>query len=181
MKRQKAFGAREWPLEKIIPYKRNPRTHPEKQVAMLANLMKKFGIDQPIVVDEKGIIIKGHGRRLAAIEAGFKKFPVVQRVGLSRADKKALRIADNQSSLMSGWDDDLLKEEFGDLRAINYEMEIMGFDDKKLVQFFADPATQPELAGMTFSVIVECESESDQRERLTQLSGMGMKCRALIS
>src|SRR4249919_2911525 len=114
------------PIGEIIPYENNPRTHSEKQIAMLAKLMKEYGIDQPIVVDEKGVILKGHDRRLAAIEAGFKKFPVVRHVGLSENDKRAIRIADNQVALLSGWDDELLKLEIKELQDQGFDLPMLG-------------------------------------------------------
>ena len=103
------FAAPDWPdlpkmrkLDSIKPYPHNARTHPPAQIKLLATLMKKWGPDQAIVVDEDGVILKGHGRRLAAIEAGFEVFPIVERLGLSRDDKEAMRIADNQIALLAG-------------------------------------------------------------------------------
>jgi len=124
------------PIGDIVPYERNPRTHPEKQIELLAQLMMKYGFDQPIVVDEKGIILKGHGRRLAAIQAGFKKVPVVYLRGLSPADKQAIRIADNQVALLSGWDDELLKIEMKELQDQGFDMPMLGFPDDKLAGMF---------------------------------------------
>jgi len=126
------------PLGEILPYEQNPRIHPDKQIKLLARLMKKYGIDQPIVVDEKNVILKGHGRRLAAIEAKFKEFPVVKHVGLSNKDKQAIRIADNQSNLLSNWDDDLLRTELGALKMDGFDLELLGFDDGQLNSFFLD-------------------------------------------
>jgi hypothetical protein len=92
------------PLASVKPYPRNTRTHPPAQIELLASLLRKFGPDQPIVVDEGGVILKGHGREEAARTAGMASFPVVERRGLSEEDKAALRIADNQVALLSGWD-----------------------------------------------------------------------------
>lgn len=128
-----------WPLEKIIPYPNNPRTHPDQQVELLATLMQKHGVDQPIVVDEEGFILKGHGRRMAAVKAGFEDFPVVIHRGLSDADKRAIRLADNQVALLSGWNEDLLRAELTDLSKAGYDMPLLGFDDVSLVTFMAMP------------------------------------------
>lgn len=139
-----------WDLAKIRPYPNNPRTHPQEQVTLLATLMKKHGIDQPIVVDEDGVIIKGHGRRLAAIEAGFKQFPVIQHLGLSEDDKRAIRLSDNSVALLSGWEPNLLRMELADLSAAGYDMPLLGFSDVQLVTFMAnvpsgkDPEATPE-------------------------------------
>lgn len=138
-----------WPLDKIIPYPNNPRTHPADQITLLAKLFVKHGVDQPIVVDEDGFILKGHGRRMAAVEAGMRSFPVVQHVGLSENDKKAMRLADNQVALLSGWDTNLLRLELTDLKAAGFDMELIGFSGVQLVSFMAkvpegDPDVVPE-------------------------------------
>jgi hypothetical protein len=121
-----------WALKKIIPYDKNSRTHPQKQVELLADLMKRHGVDQPIVVDEDGIILKGHGRRLAAIAAGFEEFPVVIHRGLSKPDKAAMRIQDNQVGLLSGWDNELIRAEIIELKNSGFELDMLGFDGATL-------------------------------------------------
>jgi DNA modification methylase len=128
-----------WPLDKIIPYPNNPRTHPAEQITLLAKLFVKHGVDQPIVVDEEGFILKGHGRRMAAVEAGMRSFPVVQHKGLSDNDKRAMRLADNQVALLSGWDANLLRLELTDLKAAGFDMELIGFSGVQLVSFMANP------------------------------------------
>lgn len=138
MKPFPAAKAEMLPISDIVPYERNPRTHPEAQIALLARLMKSYGVDQPIVVDENNVILKGHGRRLAAIKAGFKKFPVVRHIGLSGHDKKAIRIADNQVALLSGWDDELLKMEIQELQTQGFDMPMLGFPDDELSGMFAE-------------------------------------------
>jgi DNA modification methylase len=132
-----------WPISKIIPYPNNPRVHPPTQITLLASMLKRWGPDQPIVVDDAGIILKGHGRRLAAIEAGFDSFPVVQRIGLPDAEKTAMRIADNQVPLLSGWDHQLMQLEFKGLQLANYNLQTLGFSDFALNQIMA-PLQQPE-------------------------------------
>lgn len=170
------------PLSKIKPYIRNARKHPEKQITLLASLMKKYGVDQPIVVDEKFVILKGHGRRLAALQAGFKDYPVVMQRGLKAEDKQAIRIADNQVALLAGWDDDLLKIEIKELKSLGFDLAMIGFSEAKFdVLFDSNSSTQAQLDGLKFSVIVECDSEKQQADLLTQFEKKGLKCRALIS
>lgn len=131
--------SKEWPLDKIREYSHNPRTHPPAQIELLAELFKKYGPDQDIVVDEKGIIIKGHGRKLAAIKAGRKTYPVTQWTGLSEEDKSALRISDNQVGLLSGWDTELVRFEIERLKRADYPIELLGFGEAQLVQFQTQP------------------------------------------
>lgn len=130
-----------WKLDKIKPYERNARTHSAEQITLLAALMKAHGVDQPIVVDEDGLILKGHGRRLAALEAGFEEFPVAVHRGLSDADKRAMRIADNQVALLSGWDDALLRIEVGELTLSGFDVPLLGFDPGVLKGLMLETAT----------------------------------------
>lgn len=120
------------PLSQIHPYPNNPRTHPPAQVAMLAEIMRKRGVDQPIVVDEAGVILKGHGRRLAALAAGFEEYPVVEHRGLSDADKAAMRIEDNQVALLAGWDQELVSGEIASLKLGGYDIALLGFPEAQL-------------------------------------------------
>lgn len=128
-----------WRIDDIVPYHANPRTHPPEQVSLLAKLLVRHGVDQPIVVDEDGIILKGHGRRLAAIEAAMAEFPVVQRLGLSDVEKRAMRIEDNQVALLSAWDDTLIRAEIASLQTAGYEIGLLGFGDVDLVNFTTTP------------------------------------------
>lgn len=134
-----AMNAKLWPLDRIKPYGRNARTHPPAQIELLAELFRKYGVDQPIVVDENGVILKGHGRRLAAIKAEIARYPVVQRVGLTDAEKTAMRIEDNQVALLSGWDNELIRGEIALLESEGYEIRLLGFGEAELVSFRTVP------------------------------------------
>lgn len=85
-----------WPINKIKPYPKNAKKHPEEQIDALAKSIKRFGWTQPIVVDADGVIIAGHGRRMAAIALGYEKVPIVQRSDLTPDEANALRLADNK-------------------------------------------------------------------------------------
>lgn len=134
-RKEPAETVKVWPLDEIVPYERNPRTHPDAQIEMLARLMQEHGVDQPIVVDEAGVIIKGHGRLRAARLAGMSTFPVVVKNGLTEDQKRAERISDNQVSLLAGWDHGLMKLEMNDLSLAGYEMSLLGFDSTEMAQF----------------------------------------------
>lgn len=135
----KILPSKRWPLDRIKEYPHNPRTHPPAQIDLLASLFRKFGADQDIVVDEKGVILKGHGRKLAAIKAEMPDYPVTQRLGLSEDDKRSMRISDNQVALLSGWDNDLIRFEIEALKRADYPMELLGFGEAQLVQFTTVP------------------------------------------
>lgn len=127
------------PLSQIHPYPNNPRTHPPAQVAMLAEIMRKRGVDQPIVVDEESVILKGHGRRLAALAAGFEEYPIVEHRGLSDAEKAAMRIEDNQVALLAGWDQELVSGEIASLKLGGYDIKLLGFSEAQLRNWNVGP------------------------------------------
>jgi site-specific DNA-methyltransferase (adenine-specific) len=100
------------PIDWIKPYWRNPRRVPEEAVNALAESISRFGYQQPIVVDDEGVIIIGHTRYKAALSLGMKTVPVVVAEGISDVQARALRIADNKLGDLSSWDTKALCEEF---------------------------------------------------------------------
>jgi hypothetical protein len=126
-----------WALERIIPYPGNPRQHSPEQVDLIARSMKDDGVTSPILVDEDGVIIYGHGRRLAAEKNAFAKYPVVVARGWSEEQKRAYRIKDNSYALLSTWSPEFLKIELNELSLAGYEMPLLGFDDVQLVSFIS--------------------------------------------
>ena len=131
-----------WKLDRITPYPKNVRTHPAEQVTLLASMLTRWGPDQPIVVDENGVILKGHGRRLAALEAGFEEFPVVERRGLPETEKSAMRLADNQVALLAGYDNALIGGELAELKALGFDMPLLGFSEAQLIGWGISSGTE---------------------------------------
>lgn len=117
----------QWPIERLIPYARNSRTHSDAQVAQIAASIKEWGWTTPVLVDEGGQIIAGHGRIMAARKLGMAEVPVVIAKGWSDAQKRAYVIADNKLALNAGWDNDLLALEFGELEGLGFDLELTGF------------------------------------------------------
>ena len=116
----------------LIPYVNNSRTHSEDQINQVAASIKEFGFTNPILVDEDGGIIAGHGRVMAAKKLGLEEAPCIELVGLTATQKKAYIIADNQLALNAGWDFDLLKLEVETLQELDFDVGLLGFDDKFL-------------------------------------------------
>lgn len=137
-----AVDVKLWALDKIIPYAKNPRQHSQEQVDLIARSMMEDGVTSPILVDETGTIIYGHGRRLAAEKNGFAQYPVIVAKGWTEQQKRAYRIKDNSLALLSTWSTDLLRVELGELSAAGYDMPLLGFDDVQLVSFLSIPKTQ---------------------------------------
>lgn len=117
-------------IDSIKPYERNAKKHPDEQVEHIANSIREFGWQQPIVVDKDGVVVIGHGRLLAAKKLGLNEVPIVKAEGLTETQIKALRIADNKTN-ESSWDNELLTV---DLKEIFQEIDMtdLGFGDFEL-------------------------------------------------
>lgn len=120
------------PVADLIPYIANSRTHSDAQVAQIAASIKEFGWTSPILIDGDNTIIAGHGRLLAARKLGMESVPAIVLDHLSKAQQRALVIADNQLALNAGWNMDMLKAEIEDLQLDDFDLGLLGFDDKFL-------------------------------------------------
>ena len=116
-----------WNVDKVIPYKRNPRRN-EDALEKVAASIREFGFKQPIVVDKDHVIVVGHTRLLAALRLGMKEVPVLVAADLSPAQVKAYRLADNRVHEEAMWDEELLALELGDLSKLGFNLESTGFD-----------------------------------------------------
>ena len=126
-------------IGKLTPYANNSRTHSDDQVAQVAASIQEFGFTNPVLIDEDGGIIAGHGRVLGAQLLGLKKVPTITLIGLSEAQKKAYVIADNQIALNAGWDEDMLRAEIEALKGLEFDTELLAFDDSFLDELLAEP------------------------------------------
>lgn len=120
-----------WPIDRVIPYARNPRNN-DDAIATVAASLAEFGWRQPIVVDDDGVIIVGHTRLKAAKQLGMTEVPVHVASGLTPAQVRAYRIMDNRSNENASWDNELLKLEFDDLRLEGFNLELTGFDSSAI-------------------------------------------------
>jgi len=135
-----------WPLDKLIPYARNPRSHSDEQVTQIAASIAEFGFLNPILVDTKAGILAGHGRLLAARKLQLSEVPVIVLDHLTDAQKRAYIIADNQLALNAGWDEALLAAELAALQQEDFDVSLIGFDDEELARLLA---AQDAAAGLT--------------------------------
>src|SRR4051812_4319538 len=127
-----------WPIDRLIPYAKNSRTHSEAQIAQLAASMREWGWTNPVLADEAGGVIAGAGRILAARQLGYAEVPVMVARGWSDAQKRAYVIADNQLALNAGWDKELLGLELGELKLGGFDLELTGFGELELGDLLAD-------------------------------------------
>ena len=149
------FKVEAWDVEKLIPYENNVKIHDEKQVKKIAESIKQFGWDQPIVVDKDGVIIKGHGRRLAALKLGLKTVPVLVRSDLTPEQVNAARVADNRVA-MGDIDTELLQKE---LSLIDFDFG--GIFDKKELAFMEVDLTEIDPESVEVDIVAEMERQSD--------------------
>ena len=126
------------PIGSLIPYARNSRTHSDAQIQQLAASMREWGWTNPVLVDEAGGIIAGHGRVLAAQRLQISEVPVIVASGWTDAQKRAYVIADNKLALNAGWDADVLADELASLRDGGFDLDLVGFDADELDGLLGD-------------------------------------------
>lgn len=200
----------EWKIEDIKPYKKNAKIHTEQQIENLASMIEQFGFRQPIVVDENGIILAGHGRRKAAIKLKLKTVPVCVVRDLSEKEKAAYRIGDNMVARGS-YDQDLLGKEVVDILGFTendlmlLDTNLLGMNDKEITDIFEkfgdassfgpsfydiqfkeptfeeakmanNNSKEPEFKA-SYSIVIECEDEVEQKEIYEQMIAEGRKCK----
>lgn len=171
-------------VDALIPYVNNSRTHSESQIAQIASSIKEFGFTNPILLDEEEGVIAGHGRIMAAKLLSLDNVPTITLEGLSEAQRKAYVIADNKLALNSGWDDDLLKIELLELNDLDFDLNLLGFDDQELANIY-DPLKEDleseyeikeESYSEKFNIIIECNDEQHQEKIYNELNAKGYKC-----
>lgn len=126
------------PLDKLVPYINNARTHSPEQINKLRASLREFGFINPVIIDKDYGIIAGHGRVIAAREEGIEKVPCVFADHLTEAQKKAYILADNRMALDAGWDEELLRVEIESLQAEAFDVSLTGFDEKEITDLFKD-------------------------------------------
>src|SRR6187200_1995741 len=117
-----------WPIDRLRPYERDPRTHSDAQVDQIAASMVEFGWTNPVLVDEQGGVLAGHGRLLAALKLGLAEVPVIRFEHLS---------ADTALALNARWSEELLAQELAWLRDDSFDLDLIGFDATELERLLA--------------------------------------------
>jgi ParB-like chromosome segregation protein Spo0J len=126
------------PVDKLIPYVNNSRTHSDEQIAQIAASIKEFGWTNPILVDGENGIIAGHGRLMAARKLGYTEVPTIELKDLTETQRKAYIIADNRLALNAGWDNEILTIELNDLLADGFALEMLGFDSGEIQSLISE-------------------------------------------
>ena len=120
------------PVDSLIPYANNARTHSDEQLAQIAASIREFGFNNPILVDGERGLIAGHGRLLGARKLGLTTVPVIELAHLSPTQKRAYILADNRLAESAGWDNELLSLELADLSVAEFDLDLLGFSADEL-------------------------------------------------
>ncbi len=123
----------------LIPYARNSRTHSDAQIDKIAASIREFGFLNPVITDGDNGVVAGHGRIMAAQKLGMEEVPVVEAAHLTEAQKRAYVIADNRLALDAGWDDEMLRVEFAELKDAGFDLDLTGFTPDEIDALQPDP------------------------------------------
>ena len=182
-----------WPLDRLVPYERNARTHSQEQVAQIVASIQEFGFTNPILVDGANGILAGHGRLAAAKNMGLAEVPVIVLEHLSADQRRAYILADNKLALNAGWDNAVLTSELQALQLEDFDLSLLGWSDEELAVLMpeveelppedadadaapeppVDPVTQPGDVWLLGKHRVMC-GDSTSIESLQALTGGGV-------
>lgn len=173
------------PVDGLVPYVNNPRTHSKQQLAQLAAAIREFGFLVPVVTDGAGILA-GHGRVLAAQQLGLAEVPTIDGSYLTEAQRKAYVIADNKLALNAGWDDELLKIELTGLAEMGFGLDLVGFSDKELGKLGlggegAGGDAEEGNYREQYGVIVVCTDEGHQKTVFDHLASLGYTPKVVVT
>lgn len=167
-------------LSEIIPYKNNPREKNDSTVNLIVESIEEFGFKNPIIVDERGVIICGHARFKAAQMLGMDEVPTITASGLSKAQIKAFRLADNKTAELAAWDYNALEKEFAELKEEGFDIRLTGFDEEvynpphknskkeKFIKEASSGAAENENTITSLVMTIICNNE-DEKQRLADL------------
>jgi DNA modification methylase len=147
-------------VQELIPYVNNSRTHSEEQVNQICASINEFGFTNPLLIDEKDSIIAGHGRLMASKKLGMEEVPCIVLEGLTEAQKKAYIIADNKMALNAGWDEELLKIELENLKELDFDLDLTGFNVDELDDILGKNQEEVEIIEDDFEVEVPEEPKA---------------------
>ena len=155
-------------INELKQYENNSRTHDENQIKQICESIKEYGWTNPVLIDEKGMIIAGHGRVEAGKKLDIKEVPCIVLSGLTDAQKKAYIIADNKMALNAGWNEELLKLELESLKELDFNLELTGFEEKELNSILEEEKEREDLSDNYFEkyevIIIKCIDEMSMQE-----------------
>jgi ParB-like chromosome segregation protein Spo0J len=153
------------PTDKLIPYARNAKRHDAAQVSKLAGSIREFGFNNPVLIDKDNGIVAGHGRVMAAQKLELKTVPCIRLGHLTDTQRRAYILADNRlAEIGGGWDEEMMALELGDLRELDFDLNLIGLDADK-IEAILNPL-EPDFAPGT----------EDDQGKLDQLEPKLVKC-----
>jgi ParB-like chromosome segregation protein Spo0J len=166
-----------WPIDRLVPYERNARTHSAAQVAQIAASIQEFGFTNPILVASDDGILAGHGRLAAAKQLGLAEVPVVVLDHLSQPQRRAYVLADNKLAINAGWDDELLKVEIGELLSESIDLSLLGWSSEDLSDLWGgddepeddEPEPSPMDQGIALAIVLSSEEMMQWRKAKAEL------------
>lgn len=160
-------------VDDLIPYARNAKIHDENNINLIAGSIKSFGFNNPVLLDGENGIIAGHGRVLASKKLGIKQIPTIELQGLSDAEKRAYIIADNRLTEKSEWDKDMLGLELADLKALNIDLDSIGFNESEVNELLGVEGELPEIddrdSPLTKTFTVNYDNAEDYEEVISKI------------
>ena len=169
--RETELKIEEIPIEELVPYENNAKRHTREQIDAVEASIKEFGFRNPVIVwrnaDGRPEVVAGHARITAAKNLGLKKVPCVSCDDLTDAQRRALTLADNQTTMMTGWDEDLLSYEL-DTLSMDFDMTDFGFTDEMVGMAEAVTVEEHEIPD-----VIECKAK---RGEIWQLGAHRVMC-----
>lgn len=170
-------------LDELKPFEKNSRTHSDEQVAQIAASINEWGFTNPVLIDEDGMIIAGHGRVMAAQSMTLATVPCIVAKGWTDEQKRAYVIADNKLALNASWEIDTLRDELSALGELDFDLNLIGFDQKELSGMFDLPEEHfpEEFQGETFEneMILKFDTEMKLQEWYDLATKEGIECKIL--
>jgi len=155
-------------IDDLVPYNRNPRTHPEAQIQQLASSIQQWGWTVPLLIDESNNVIAGHGRLEAAKRLDMREVPCIVASGWSENQRRAYVIADNKLSENSQWDDTIFFDELKSLSDVDFDLRLVGIDDFEPIEFLPDLEPLVEYADVTPEDVNSARDKTEQSMRDAQ-------------
>lgn len=158
--------------DKLVPYEKNAKQHPEEQIEQIKESIKEFGFNDPIAINKNNIVIEGHGRLIAAQQMGLEEVPVIRLDDLTEEQRKAYTLVHNKLTMNSGFDPETLADELEDI--LDIDMSAFGFDlgmdeeEKPLSDVFYEDK---------ISVVIDCKDEAEAEKVFNELQEEGYECR----
>ena len=171
------------PIQDLIPYARNSRTHSDAQVAQIAASIKEFGWTNPVLLDGENGIIAGHGRVMAAHKLGETEVPTIELSHMDENQKRAYIIADNKLALNAGWDNEMLELEINDLKDAGYDLGLTGFSMDELSALNPNDEIEDDFKEPTDEsrnlLMIECQGEHELEKLFEEMQQRGFECKIL--